>query len=307
MKIGFGTQLWLMDDHFENFPRMLDELALVGFDGFEMCFPFLIDQYERKVGELRQLLGMHDLELSCYYTGIAFHEPDQLEQGVAEFKRRCRFSAELGTQYALLDGGQKQEGATAAQLDDHIKLIAETANELGSYARSCGLTMSWHQHWGSIFEVQAPLHRLMELSDPDLVRFCPDLGQLALGDFDVLETIERYVDRIDTIHFKDVTFDGRPRGELWPGGPTAPSDDGAYTIDSRGRWVELGRGVVDFHSVTRVLRAAGYDGWITDDFDFSCYPARSSAQACKDYLNQALGRWGERDIRRGVAPETNQS
>lgn len=307
MKIGFGTQLWLRDHHFENFPRMLDEMSLVGLDGFEMSYPFLIDQYERRIGELRQLLAMHDLELATYYTGVTFYDPERRQRGVEEVKRRCRFCAELGTQYVLLDGGRKRPGISVTELDDQIKLIAETANMLGEYARSCGLTLAWHQHWGSIFEVQAPFHRLMELTDSDLVRFCPDVGQLALGDFDIVDTVKRYAGgqgssaRIAFVHFKDVTFDGRPRGELWPGGPVAPTDDGAYRVDSRGRWVELGRGVVDFPAVTQVLRSAGYDGWIVDDLDFSCYRARESAQACKDYINYGLGIWGERDIRRGLA------
>ena len=307
MKLGFGTQLWLMHDHLENFPRMLDELAIVGYDGFEMCFPFLIERYESKVGELRRLLDMHELELSCYYTGIDFLEPEEYQRGVEQFKRRCHFSAELGTEYALLDGGQKQEGMTAVQVDDYVKQIAETANELGSYAQSCGLTMSWHNHWGSIFEVQAPLHRLMELTDPDLVGFCPDLGQLVLGDYDIQATVDRYIDRIATVHFKDIAFDRRPISELWPDGPAYPSDDGAYNVDSRGRWIELGRGNVDFHAATRALKAAGYDGWITDDLDYSFYEPRASAQACKDYLNHALDIWGARDVRHGAAPVAGPS
>lgn len=303
MKIGFGTQLWLRDNHFENFFRMLDEMSLVGLDGFEMCYPFLINQYERRIDELRQLLAMHDLELATYYTGVTFYDAELRQRGVEEVKRRCRFCAELGTKTVLLDGGRKRPGITPTELDDQIKLIAETANVLGEYANSCGLTLAWHQHWGSIFEVQAPFHRFMELTDPDLVRFCPDVGQLALGDFDVVGTVKRYAQRIAYTHYKDVTFAGRPRGELWPGGPMVPSDDGAYRVDSRGRWVELGRGVVDFPAVTEVLRSVGYDGWIVDDFDFTCYRARESAQACKDYINHALGIWGERDIRRGLAPQ----
>jgi inosose dehydratase len=302
MKIGFGTQLWLRDNHFENFCRMLDEMSLVGLDGFEMCFPFLIDNYGRRVGELRKLLEMHDLELASYYTGVTFYDPELRERGVAEVKRRCRFCADLGTMHVLLDGGRKRPGITAQELDDQIQVIAETANVLGEYAASCGLTLSWHQHWGSIFDVQAPFHRLMELTDPQWVKFCPDVGQLALSDFDVVGTIQHYADRVGFVHYKDVTFDGRPRGELWPGGPVVPSDDGAYGIDSRGRWVELGRGVVDFPAVTKVLRSAGYDGWIVDDFDFTGYRPRDSAQACKDYINHGLGVWGERDIRRGLAP-----
>lgn len=302
MKIGFGSQLWLGDNHFENFYRMLDEMSLVGLDGFEMCYPFLIEWYGHRPAELRQLLDMHDLELASYYTGVTFHDPDQRQPRMDEVMRRCRFVAEMGYKVVLLDGGRKRPGISAQELDDQIKLIAESANSLGDYARSCGLTLSWHQHWGSIFEVQAPFHRLMELTDPDLVRFCCDVGQLALGDFDIVETVRRYADRIGFMHYKDVSFAGRSEGELWPGGFEVPTDGGAYGVDSRGRWVELGRGVVDFVGVTEVLREAGYDGWIVDDFDYSGYPARQSARACKDYINQGLGIWGERDIRRGLAP-----
>lgn len=304
MKIGFGTQLWLRDNHYENFFRMLDEMSLVGLDGFEMCYPFLVDWYEGRPEELRHLLDMHDLELASYYTGVTFYDPERRKKGVEEVKRRCRFVAELGYEWALLDGGRKRPGISDEELDDQIKLIAETANDLGEYAQSCGINLAWHQHWGSIFELRAPFGRLMERTDPDLVGFCCDVGQLALGDFDVVGTVERYAQRITFVHYKDVTFAGRPEGELWPGGVVTPTDDGAYGVDSRGRWVELGRGVVDFPAVTRVLREAGYEGWIVDDFDFSCYRPRTSAKACKDYINQALGLWGERDKRRGIAPET---
>ena len=74
-------------------------------------------------------------------------------------------------------------------------------------------------------------------------------------------------------------------------------------MDSRGRWVELGRGSIDFPAVTKVLLDTGYDGWIVDDFDFTGYPAVDSANACKDYINYALGIWGERDIRRNLTPQ----
>jgi inosose dehydratase len=303
MKFGFGTQLWLRDDHFENWYRMLDEMSLGGLDGFEMCYPYVIEHYEQRVGELRTLLAMHDLELASYYTYLTYADPDACKHGVAEVERRCRFMAELGAQNILLDGGRKRPGQTPQELDDEIKIIAETANHLGEYARSCGLTLSWHQHWGSILEVQAPFHRFMELTDPAVVGFCCDVGQLLLGDFDPVETVKRYVSRIRFMHYKDVSFAGRPQdGELWPGSPQLPSDGGAYNVDSRGRWIELGRGAVDFPGVTQVLREAGYDGWLVDDFDFTGYAPRVSVQACKDYINLGLSIWTERDIRCGLAP-----
>jgi inosose dehydratase len=303
MKIGLAIQLWLRDNHLENFYRMLDEMSLVGLDGLECSYPFLVEWYEHHTTDLRRLLEMHDLELASYYQGCGFVDPEAHVREVAEFKRRCRFAAEVGGKNVLLDGGHKRPNITPQQLDDQIKLAAETANMLGEYARTLGLTLSWHQHWGSIFEVEANLHRLMELSDPEVVKFCPDLAQLVLSDMDPVAIVKRYAKRVGFIHYKDVTFAGRPQGELWPGGPIVPSDEGPYSIDARGRMVELGRGVVNFPAVTAILREVGYDGWIVDDFDFTGYPARASAQACKDYINQALGVWGERDTRRGLAPK----
>jgi inosose dehydratase len=295
MKIGFGTQLWLKDNHFENFHRMLDEMALIGFDGFEMCFPFLNDWYGHKPGELRTLLKMHGLELSSYYSGISFANPEACRLGVEEVKRRCRFVAELGGQNILLDGGEKDHGSSFATTEDYVKHIAETANLLGDYAHSFGLTLSWHQHWGSIFDVEPHFHQLMALTDPQLVGFCCDVGQVVLCGFDVLGIVERYVKRIKFMHYKDITFAGRPQGDLWPTGIHAPTDAGGYGVDSRGRWVELGRGIVPFPAITRILLDAGYDGWIVDDFDYSGYSPVESATACKDYINRGLGIWGPRE------------
>lgn len=301
MKFGFGTQLWLRDNHFENFYRMLDEMSLVGLDGLECCFDFLVEWYEHRPAELRRLLEMHDIELASYYMGMAFHEPALRAHGAEEMRRRIRFVAEMGYQNVLLDGGRKQPNATPAQVEEHIKVIAETANELGALAHSCGVTLSWHQHWGSsILEDEGSFHRFMALTDPAVVGFCPDTAQLTLSGFDVVETIRRYAPRIRFVHYKDITFAGRPQGELWPGFHV-PSDEGGYGVDSKGRFVELGRGVVDFAAVTQVLREAGYDGWFVDDFDFTGYSPRASAQACKGYMNLALGWWSERDTRCGLS------
>ncbi len=70
MKFGFGMQVWLRDNHFENFYRMLDEMALEGLDGMECCFPFLHQWYGHRPKELRDLLDMHGLELASLCFGM---------------------------------------------------------------------------------------------------------------------------------------------------------------------------------------------------------------------------------------------
>ena len=300
MKIGFGMQLWLRDQHEENFHRMLDELALLGCDGVECFMPFLINHYEHRPHELKRLLGMHGLELCDYYTGISFEREESRRQGVAECQRRCRFAAELGSQYVLLDGGGKHYQDEFKTVEDYIRCTADTANALGEYARSLGLTLAWHQHWGSIFDTEAYFYRLMDLTDPALVGFCCDVAQVTISGFDVLETLRRTLPRIKFMHYKDVVLMGQSKKELWPG-KSLPGDEGAYDVDSKWRMVELGRGCVPFREITDLLLQAGYDGWLVDDFDFSGYPAYAAAKACKEYINYGLGIWGERDIRQGRA------
>jgi inosose dehydratase len=296
VKIGIGTQLWLADNHFENFYRMLDDLALLGYDGFECCFPFLIEWYEHRPQELKRLLAMHGIELASYYTGIGFEHSESRNQGIEEFKRRCRFCAALGSQFVLLDGGGKRYQDEFKTVEEYIDCISETANTLGAYASSLGLTMAWHQHWGSIFDTQAYLQRLMDHTDPALVGFCCDVAQVMISGFDVIETVKRYLPRIKFMHYKDALLMGQSKPELWPGKPL-PGDEGAYDVDSKWRMIELGRGSVPFREVTDLLLNSGYNGWLTDDFDYSSYPAFVSAKACKEYINLGLGIWGERDVR----------
>ena len=300
MKFGFGFQLWMRDTHEENFYRMLDELSLEGLDGFETYHPFLLDWFERRPKEFRRLLDMHGLELSSYYTSGEFTTEEQRELFRLTVRRRARFVAEAGYENMLLDGGHEFRGLNDRQLDDYIRAIADTANELGEYNKTLGLKTHWHQHWGSVFENRKNFYRFMELLDPGAVGFCCDCGQLELGDFDVLQTVRDFADRITFLHYKDVTKAGRPEGELWPG-KTVPSDGGAYDVDSRYRWVELGRGCVPYVEITKILAEHHYDGWIVDDFDFTGYPPRVSVRACKEYLNQACGIYTARDLREGRA------
>lgn len=301
MKFAFGTQIWLRDNHFENFYRMLDEMALEGLDGFEICFSFLREWYAHRAGELRTLLDMHRLEICDYYAGVCFREDDLHKQTLAEAKKRYEFMADLGYEHVLMD---EIFGSLplAGDLSEHIKRIADCANQTGYYAKSLGLNLSWHNHWGSTFETPEPFAAFVSLLDNDYCGLCLDLGQLKLGGFNEVETVEKYISRIRLMHFKDVTFRGRPQGRLYAGGPDLPKDSGAYLVDSRGRWVEMGRGEVDFKGVTRVLLAGGYDGWIIDDHDSTSYTARQCVAACKEYLNYGLGIWTEKDFLTGKAP-----
>ena len=295
MKLGFGTQLWTNYGNNGNFYKMLDELSMLHFDGFEMGF-------NDRPAQLKELLDIHRLEVSGCYKGINYKNPDLLKEGIADAKRIIDFYSELECRNFLLDASiekhiwQEERDFKYSYTDDQLKNVAETANMLGEYAINKDMQLAWHTHWGTFFEVEELFERFWELTDASLVGLCCDTGQCAICGYDPVYIIKKYLDRIKYLHYKDVTFAGRPQGVLWPHGFKVPNNDGAYAIDAKGRWVELGRGIVDFPTITKIILDAGYNGWIVDDFDFSCYPPMLSAKACKDYINLGLNIWGDMDV-----------
>ena len=149
------------------------------------------------------------------------------------------------------DGDKEQFIATVPELGE-LKAAGETANILGDYAREKGMQLAWHTHWGTFFEEEELFERFWEFTDVSLVGLCCDTGQCEVCGQDPVKVVKKYLKRIKYLHYKDVTFAGRPQGELWPQGPKVPDNDGAYGVDARGRWVELGRGTVDFPAITKV-------------------------------------------------------
>jgi inosose dehydratase len=290
VRLGYHLAPWCRDGHWEHFHRALDEISLTGWDGLEFSGQWVVDTFGRRPGDLRELLALHDLEMaSCYFRPTFL--PERRAQDEDLTRRVIAAAIDSGGKIILIDGGaQKPEGTT----EDDYKRVAEVANFVGQQSRNAGLTCAWHQHWGTMFEWSGPFDRLMALTDPELVKFCPDTAQLMMGDFDVLETFRKYGPRIGYVHFKDLDHNHNWQVTTSHAGPSTWSDTGAYHPDSKWRFVELGRGFIDFPTLLAELRAVDYQGWIVDDFDYSAYPTREASTTLLRYLRNSLGAVGRR-------------
>jgi inosose dehydratase len=290
VRLGYHLAPWVRDNHYENFHRALDEISLTGWDGVEFSGPWLVNTFGARPGELRDLLRMHDLELASSYAKLTYQLATR-DQDLELVRRVLDVTVAAEGKVLLIDGGAQVQGGST---DDDVKRVADVANEAGRLARASGVQCSWHQHWGSMFEWPEPFDRLMELTDPDLVKFCPDTAQLLMGGFDVAATFAKYARRIGFIHFKDIDANHDWAVTAAHGGPSTWTDTGGYRVDSRWRFVELGRGRIDFPALLAIVREAGYDGWIVDDFDYSAYPAREASTTLLRYLRSSLGLRGRR-------------
>jgi len=241
----------------------LQDISSTGWDGFEWSPARLTDGYAQPEEYRRYLEGL-DLEISGLYCPCSFLDDESVAAWQETIDRTIEFAAVIGTEYIMLDGGSTdlpRNGQT-------IHRIARLANEVGKRIVDGGLTCTWHQHWGTIFEYTAEFDALMAATHPDLVKCTPDTAQLALGDFDIPATFEKYVDRMHYVHFKD--------------------------LDDNRRFTELGRGIVDFPPLAEMLKQAEFDGWIVVDLDYTSLDPRESSRHNLGYLRETLGLQGRR-------------
>jgi len=306
MKLGFGMATWIAygSYNYERFHLMLDELALAGYDGLESAQPFILNIWGHKPAEFKKLMDMHGLALSATYAGIDFRTPEATRASVNSANRLIEFYSQVGCRHFLMDirneknsQGYNLDHIMSTYTDEELAGAGGVANSLGKYAEEHGMRLSFHTHWGTFFEDAETFGKFWAATDPDLVSLCPDVGQIQLCGQDPVAYVRSNIDRItDYVHYKDVAIKSRMKGELWPG-YSVPDNDGGYGIDSAGRFIETGRGDVDFKSITKILLDHGFDGWITTDLDLTANNPMLSAIACKEYVNKALGVIGDRDLR----------
>ena len=113
----------------------------------------------------------------------------------------------------------------------------------------------------------------MELTNPDLLGLCLDMGHFAFGGGNPVEALKKYYDRIWHVHFKD--FDPKV-------GKAARENNYDYFKSvEQGVFCELGKGSVDFKSIVAILNEKGYDGWIVVEQDV--LPGMGSPKKCADH------------------------
>lgn len=269
--------------------RVLAEIAAAGYDGAPAS-----PQAGRSAAETLALYARHRLTPAPGYLGAAFWQEDQRAQILERAERQAAFAREVGCGELYVaaggfdyvtSGGQTRRqlaghvgGADALSADEYRR-FAETLNRVGEITLNEGVRSCFHNHVGTVIETREEIDRLLSLVDRDLVWLGPDTGHLAWAGVDVLQFCRDYLDRIATLHLKDIDAGVAQRGraEGW--------DYGTFT--KGGVFVELGEGCVDFPALFDTLRGAGFAGWVIAETDVTQKPtALESATVSRGYLRR---------------------
>lgn len=252
-KIQFGSEVytWFMQGTGKGYDNKLGHMikiaAQAGFTGIEPmvleisesalgCSKYWLGDYA-DAGKLKAALEENNVKLAglalvCAFDGDTLR-PGELEALDFTLKLLQHFPGSmLGT--VTLPSGRAQD------LQRRRLNVARNINEISKRAADLGIKASYHPNSppASLVRTQEDYDVVLSSLDPKVTGWTPDVGHIARGGMDVIETLNKWQHLVNHIHYKD--FSGN--------GPEP--------------WAQMGSGKLDFHKITEWLVLRNYEGWI---------------------------------------------
>jgi inosose dehydratase len=246
--------------------ELVDVLAESGYAGVDLG---PVD-YLGRGGELRARLARSGLELAGGWIQLPFSDDEAFEAALPQLVATLRLFAEaceggparLPLPTLADDGSDARRagpgrGAATDPLDERRwATLATNVERAVGVTRAAGFEPTFHHHAGTFVESPDEIDRFLDAVDVGLTL---DTGHLVIGGGDPVLAIERWGDRINHLHLKDVDV-AELRRVLGAGG-------GMREVWSSGAFVAFGQGDVDLDAVMTAVDRRDYDGWIVVEQD----------------------------------------
>ena len=287
-----------------GYGRMLDEVKAAGYS--HVVAPGVrrrvapggtspVDDLPTTPEEIVAFLAQHGLKPAPgYYSGPPYHDPANRQANVDGVRAAARHTRGLGLdalfagptsftpQRRAAAGHYPQGNRPDSFTDDEWKHECETLNRMGEACREEGVWLALHNHAGACWETLDEMDRLDEGTDPSLVAWGPDVGHMVWGGVDPLPWFRKHMDRVRSIHIKDMHADVLERGR---------KEKLSYNQQSElGVFAEIGEGCVDWPSLFTLWKERGYAGSVVVEIDRTRKAsAPESLTASRRYLREVVG------------------
>ncbi|HZU14332.1 MAG TPA: sugar phosphate isomerase/epimerase family protein [Chloroflexota bacterium] len=236
-------------------PDFVRYAAGIGAQGAELLDVFWTDQ-EREFEEVESAVRETGLPVSAYAIGNDLVQTDAVDRAdqVQSIRDGIDMARRLGTPRLRIFSGSEKDGVTA---EDGVGWIVEGLRSVAPYAEEQGVTLVLENH--GLFAGRADqVRRIIESVGSPALRANLDTGNFLLVNQDPVEAVRELAPLAAYVHLKDFR-------RLPPGAESAE----AYTgIDgTRYEGTVIGEGDVDLPGVLSALEAAGYDGWLSIEYE----------------------------------------
>lgn len=266
---SWGALEFELEGEVLNYQQVLKEMSECGYRGTELGdWGFMPTDPK----DLHKVLLNHQLELLGAFVPVALADANFHSAGIENALKVSKLMFEAGYKEAFIvladdNGSVKERTQHAGRVNPEMglseeqwKTYAQGAEKIAKAVKDqYGLRTVFHHHCAGYVETPEELDKLMQHTNPQLLGLCLDMGHCCFGGGDPLQALKKYYDRIWHVHFKDYdpAVGEKSRQLNWD----------YFESVKQGVFCELGKGMVDFKSITDELLKRGYRGWIVVEQD----------------------------------------
>ena len=237
---------------------LCDKAKELGFDGIE----FIDLPGEDKIAEAKEIRRHCEeigLPIVAYTVGANF-EAEDLEAEIARVKGCVDVAEALGVSVMRHDATFKLRAIEGRTWEDAIVDMAPAIREVSEYAKAKGIRTCSENH-GHIFQSSERVERLIRAVNCDNYGWLVDMGNFLCVDEEPLAAVRRAAPYAFHAHAKDFLYH-----IVRPG---IPAPEGFFKTSNGNllRGTVVGHGVVPIADDLRVLQDAGYNGWLSLEFE----------------------------------------
>ena len=266
MKCGASSYsyLRLLESGQMDLPAVIDKTAEMGFDGIEFAMLYGYDTADpdilSHVRKLRQACADASLPIISYTIGADFLARDW-RQEAERLKGEVRIAAELGVPVMRHDAtcGFPEGHQGDASFDAALPALADGCRAVTEYAATLGVKTTVENH-GFFVQDSDRCEKLMKAVDHENFGALVDVGNFLCADEEPTLAVARMAPYALHCHVKD--FHVKPADAADPGKGWFRSRGGNYLRGSI-----LGHGNVDVPTCLATLKRAGYDGFVSIEFE----------------------------------------
>ena len=263
--------------------HLLSDIVVAGFEGTEVggFFP--------EPNVLNKELQLRNLKIAGQWFS-SFIIRDGVEEASKAFHKHCEYLKAVNAAVAVVSEQTYSIQGTEKNVfkekpyftDSEWDQLCQGLNELGKIAEVYDLKLVFHHHMGTGVQTLAEIDRLMENTNPNHVHLLYDTGHIYVSDADYMTLLNKHINRIKHVHFKDVRQTVREHCEK----------EGKSFLQSflAGMFTVPGDGCIDFTEVYKKLLGTNYSGWIVIEAEQDPSVAHPLEYALKarNYINEEL-------------------
>ena len=216
---------------------------------------------EELADAIRDRAAARGLAVSNYAIGANFLQPDGAaqEREIARVQAEVQIAGRLGARLMRHDVAWLAPAeATAERFEAALPQLAEACARVADFAAGLGVTTSVENH-GYFVQASDRVQRLLLAVGRANFRTTLDVGNFWCADEEPLAAVKKNLPLASMVHLKD----------FYRRSPQPHLDEGFFPTASGFllRGAALGHGDLDLPAIVRAIKASGYDGFLSVEFE----------------------------------------